>query len=141
LAAAAWAACGWPSASTAPSNGACAAGVALAHRPVLDSKELAALHVLLPLREFRCAEGDAAGGLAELVAAEAALGAQVSINAPELARLQAVIGLCAPLASKREQAEEFASRARRAFAAQPRVSPYYLLPLKRLEQQLRTKSI
>jgi hypothetical protein len=90
---------------------------------------------------FRCAEGDAAGGLAELVAAEAALGAQVSINAPELARLQAVIGLCAPLASKREQAEEFASRARRAVAAQPRVSPYYLLPLKRLEQQLRTKSI
>ena len=72
---------------------------------------------------------------------EEALGQHASPNSPVLARLRAVAGLCALASGNRKQAEKFAAQAKHAFVAQPRVSPYYKEPLKRLEKQLGTKSI
>ncbi len=80
-------------------------------------------------------------GLVHLLRAERALSPNTSPNSPLLARLRAVAGNCALASGNRKQAEEFAAKAKRAFTAQPRVSPYYKEPLKRLEQQLGTKTI
>ncbi len=91
--------------------------------------------------ELACAAGQRVVGLSHLVMAEEALSRQISPNSPELARVRAVTGLCALSLGNRKQAEELASQARRAFIAQPRVSPYFKEPLGRLERQLGTKSI
>jgi hypothetical protein len=48
---------------------------------------------------------------------------------------------CALSLGNRKQAAELAAQAERAFIAQPRVSPYFKEPLKRLEQQLGSKAI
>jgi hypothetical protein len=69
------------------------------------------------------------------------LSRHASSNSPILARLRAVTGLCALSLGNRKQAEAYAEQARRAFTAQPRVSPYYKEPLRRLEQKLGTKAI
>jgi hypothetical protein len=61
-------------------------------------------------------------------------------NHPWLARTRAVAGLCLLAQGKRKLAEELADASRRAFIAQPNVSPYFKEPLKRLENQLGRKS-
>ena len=91
--------------------------------------------------ELACAAGQRSLGLSHLVMAEEALSRHISPNSPELARVRAVTGLCALSLGNRKQAEELASQARRAFIAQPRVSPYFKEPLRRLEQRLSSKAI
>ena len=91
--------------------------------------------------ELMCTASRHEIGLVHLLKAEHALSPHTSPNSPLLARLRAVTGLCALALGNRKQAEEFAAQAKRAFTAQPRVSPYFKEPLKRLEQQLGTKSI
>jgi hypothetical protein len=91
--------------------------------------------------ELMCAANRHDIGLVHLLRAERALSPNTSPNSPLLARLRAVAGNCALASGNRKQAEEFAAQAKRAFQAQPRVSPYFKEPLKRLEQQLGTKSI
>jgi hypothetical protein len=53
--------------------------------------------------------------------------------------LRAVAGLCALSLGDRKRAEEFANEARRAFDAQPNVSPYFKESLTLLEKQLNPK--
>jgi hypothetical protein len=65
----------------------------------------------------------------------------ISPNHPWVARARAVAGLCALALGNRKEAETFASEARRAFVAQPNVSPYFKEPLKRLDKQLGVKAI
>ena len=91
--------------------------------------------------ELMCTSNRHDIGLVHLLKAEHALSPHTSPNSPLLARLRAVAGVCAIASGNRKQAEEFAAQAKRAFTAQPRVSPYFIEPLKRLEQQLGTKSI
>lgn len=91
--------------------------------------------------ELMCELGQPSAGLAHLLRVENILDRHASPNSPVLARLRAVISLCALSLGNRKQAEYFAEQARRAFVAQPRVSPYYKEPLKRLEQKLGTKAI
>jgi eukaryotic-like serine/threonine-protein kinase len=90
--------------------------------------------------ELMCATDERARGLALLTKRVKIVGDHQSPNGPELARNRSVAGLCALSLGNRKLAEEFAAQARRAFTAQPRVSPYYKEPLKRLEQQLGTKA-
>jgi hypothetical protein len=80
-------------------------------------------------------------GFVHLLKAEHALSPHTSPNSPVLARLRAVAGICALASGNRKQAEEFAAQAKRSFRAQPRVSPYFKEPLRRLEQQLGLKAI
>ena len=61
-----------------------------------------------------------------------------SPNAPQLARLRAIAGLCALAIGERKRAEEMAALSRRTFEAQPGVSPYFKKPLAQLEEQLAT---
>ena len=91
--------------------------------------------------ELMCAANRHDIGLVHLLRAERAFSPHTSPNSPLLARLRAVAGNCALASGKRKQAEEFAAQAKRAFTAQPRVSPYFKEPLKRLEQQLGTNAI
>jgi tetratricopeptide (TPR) repeat protein len=91
--------------------------------------------------ELKCAMDQPSIGLPHLLSAEDALSRSASPHSPELARLRAVAGSCALALGRRKQAEEFAAQAKLAFTAQPRVSPYFKEPLKRLEQQLGLKSI
>jgi hypothetical protein len=91
--------------------------------------------------EVWCAAGESSRGLALLITAEQALSRVSSPNSPALARLRAAAGLCALAAGNRRQAEEFATQAKRAFQAQPRVSPYFKQALVRLERQLGAKPI
>jgi eukaryotic-like serine/threonine-protein kinase len=91
--------------------------------------------------ELMCAANRHDIGLFHLLRAEEALSPHTSPTSPLLARLRAVAGNCALASGNRKKAEEFAAQAKRAFTAQPRVSPYFKEPLKRLEQQLGTKSI
>jgi hypothetical protein len=90
---------------------------------------------------FLCAAGDARIGLSHLVTAQEALSRHVSPHSPELARLRAMTGLCALSLGHRREAEMLSEQARHAFDAQPRVSPYFKEPLRRLQQQLGGKSI
>jgi tetratricopeptide (TPR) repeat protein len=91
--------------------------------------------------EIRCASGDRSGGLADLTRSIRSQSEVSSPNHPWVARARAVAGLCALALGNRKEAEAFASEAKRAFVAQPRVSPYFKEPLKRLEQQLGSKAI
>ena len=86
--------------------------------------------------EIRCASGDHTSGLVDLARSIRSQSAVNSPNHPWVARARAVAGLCALALGNRKEAETFASEARRAFVAQPRVSPYFKEPLKRLEKQL-----
>ncbi|WP_280151151.1 serine/threonine-protein kinase [Piscinibacter sp. XHJ-5] len=54
----------------------------------------------------------------------------------EVAQLRAITGLCAIDAGERGRAGELAELARQAFIEQPGVSPYYKVPLRRLEKRL-----
>lgn len=90
--------------------------------------------------EALCAAGEQSEGLSILN--------QLSIDtermgyvpqAPWLARLEAVIGLCAKGAGDRRMALASAARARAALTAQPDVSPYYKAPLVKLERALGLK--
>ena len=97
--------------------------------------------VLQDRGELRCASGDHTSGLVDLTRSIRSQSAVSSPNHPWVARARAVAGLCALALGNRKEAEAFASEARRAFVAQPRVSPYFEEPLKRLEQQLGSKAI
>ena len=87
-----------------------------------------------------CGERQPIAGLPHLLTASEVLSPGRSPSSPHVARIHAVAGLCALSLGNRKQAEDLAALARRAFIAQPRVSPYFKEPLKRLEQQLGTKS-
>ena len=89
--------------------------------------------------EIGCASGDHKAGLADLTRSLSSQSAVSSPNKPWLARLRAVAGLCALSLGDRKRAEEFANEARRAFSAQPNVSPYFKKPLILLEKQLNPK--
>jgi tetratricopeptide (TPR) repeat protein len=91
--------------------------------------------------EIRCASGDHAAGLTDLTRSIRSQSAVISPNHPWVARARAVAGLCALALGNRKEAETFASEARRAFVAQPNVSPYFKEPLKRLDKQLGVKAI
>ena len=91
--------------------------------------------------EIMCAAGEHRVGLAHLLTVEGLIRRSASPNSPELARLRSAAGLCALSLGNLKQAEEFAAQARRAFSAQPSVSPYYKEPLRRLELKLGTKAI
>jgi serine/threonine-protein kinase len=91
--------------------------------------------------EIRCASGDRSGGLEDLTRSIRSQGAVSSPNHPWVARARAVAGLCALEQGNRKQAQELAHEARRAFVAQPNVSPYFKEPLKRLDKQLGVKAI
>jgi serine/threonine protein kinase len=91
--------------------------------------------------EVWCAAGDPKRGLTHMLTAEEAMRRVSGPNNPALARLRTVAAICALEAGDRVRAEILAIQARRAYEEQPRVSPYFKEPLKRLEQKLRTKSI
>jgi tetratricopeptide (TPR) repeat protein len=89
--------------------------------------------------EIGCASGDHHAGLADLTRSLSSQSAVSGPNKPWLARLRAVAGLCALSLGDRKRAEEFANEARRAFDAQPNVSPYFKESLTLLEKQLNPK--
>ena len=91
--------------------------------------------------EIRCVSGEHKEGLADLMRSIESQSAISGPNDPWIARLRAVAGLCALWVGSRKQAEALAVEARRAFVAQPGVSPYFKEPLYRLEQLLRPKAI
>jgi serine/threonine-protein kinase len=87
--------------------------------------------------EALCGEGRSDEGLRQgeqLLAAEESQ--DFVAHAPRLARLRAVVGLCAWRRGDRALAQGLAAQARAAFTAQPEVSPYYKAPLVRLERAL-----
>jgi hypothetical protein len=89
------------------------------------------------LGETLCALGRRSEGLA-LLQQQVTAGEQNGDypNAPWLARLRAVTGICALQANDRTTATKYATLARAAFIAQPGVSPYYKAPLFKLELAL-----
>src|SRR5688572_12007193 len=89
--------------------------------------------------EVRCASGEFVAGLFDLSTSIHALAASTGPNHPWLARTRAVTGLCALAHGKRTMAAELADASRKAFAAQPNVSPYFKEPLRHLERQLARK--
>jgi tetratricopeptide (TPR) repeat protein len=91
--------------------------------------------------EVLCASGDPTHGLELMLSAIAITGKSFGQNHPDLAKMRADAGLCALRMGDRPQAEELAALARRAFQAQPNVSPWFKEPLKRLDKQLGIKSI
>ncbi|MBL0148571.1 MAG: hypothetical protein IPP87_07495 [Ideonella sp.] len=89
------------------------------------------------LGETLCQVGQSKDGLALLDLALAAAEQNGDHpNAPWLARLRAVKGLCTAAAGDRATALRNAAQARAAFTAQPGVSPYYKAPLFKLERAL-----
>ena len=88
--------------------------------------------------EIRCTAGDHIRGLADLTRSIRSQSEVSSPNHPWVARARAVAGLCALALGNTKEAEAFASEARRAFVAQPNVSPYFKKPLAQLEEQLAT---
>lgn len=93
------------------------------------------------LGQLDCAAGDAKSGLSHLATAEQALSAHSTPNGPMLARIRAVIGLCALSNGNRKLAEQMTTQARSAFHEQPRVGPWFKEPLQRLDARLGTKTI
>jgi hypothetical protein len=91
--------------------------------------------------EILCASGDPTHGLELMLGSIAIVSRSVGQNHPDLAKMRADAGLCALSIGARPRAEEMADLARRAFQAQPNVSPWFKEPLKRLEKQLGIKSI
>ena len=89
--------------------------------------------------EVRCASGEYVSGLFDLSTSIHALVASTGPDHPWLARTRAVAGLCALAHGKRTMAAELADASRKAFAAQPNVSPYFKEPLRHLERQLARK--
>jgi tetratricopeptide (TPR) repeat protein len=87
--------------------------------------------------ELLCAVGREAEGLPMLrkwLAEDEA--SEIHPNAPWLARLRAITGLCALRTGDRRSAVESASLARAAFKAQPEVAEFYKAPLLRLQRAL-----
>ncbi|MEO8508195.1 MAG: protein kinase, partial [Betaproteobacteria bacterium] len=62
--------------------------------------------------------------------------AKVYEHSPNLAHLRSLAGLCALATGRRDTAVALADLSRRAFLAQPGVSPYYKAPLQKLELAL-----
>jgi len=92
--------------------------------------------------EALCSAGERVEGLIVLkdrVAAVERAGAHA--HAPRLARLRAVLGICALGNGDHRLALLEARRARAAFTAQPEVSPYYKVPLIKLEAALGIKTV
>jgi hypothetical protein len=86
--------------------------------------------------EALCAAGNAREGMALLDAQARAAAGWRYPSSPEIAREQAVRGLCALAAGDARGAADFARRARTTFAGQPGVSPALKRPLERLEGRL-----
>jgi len=86
--------------------------------------------------EVLCATGTLDQGLAILEDVLTDRVRQRHPDDPRLAELRAKTGLCALAAGDRDTAARLATQARLAFTHQPDVSPYYRLPLQRLERQL-----
>jgi serine/threonine protein kinase/tetratricopeptide (TPR) repeat protein len=86
--------------------------------------------------ELMCASGQQRVGLEYLRLAEEFFIRFRSPNAPQLAQLRSVAGLCALSIGETQRAEEMAALARHAFDVQPAVSPYFKKPLAELEEKL-----
>jgi serine/threonine-protein kinase len=86
--------------------------------------------------EVRCAQGRHEDGLALLLRAIRLREGGVSASDPTLARWRSVAGACEWARGQRQAARAYAAQARAAFTAQPGVSPYFKVPLARLEQLL-----
>jgi tetratricopeptide (TPR) repeat protein len=89
--------------------------------------------------EVLCAAGRGAEGLPVILASIRSISARVSDKHPGLARIHAAAGLCALSLGDVAQATTLAEQARRAFIAQPEVSPYFKAPLAKLERALQTR--
>ena len=106
-------------------------------RPRQDRALLAAGTAPAGLRgEALCQLGRSGEGVALLQAYLDSISPDRYEHAPQVARLRAVMGLCALQAGHRGLARSLAAQARASFAAQPGVSAYYQAPLLRLEQRL-----
>ena len=86
--------------------------------------------------EAQCATGRAGEGFVLVQAGLATYQSNLFANNPYLARARSVAALCALASGQRSVAIGLAATARRAFAAQPHVSPYFKAPLQRFEQAL-----
>ncbi len=87
--------------------------------------------------EALCAGARAAEGLVLLRGVEAGLATVPHHpHAPQVARLRAVLGLCALRQGQVQEARALAAHARAAFTAEPAVSPYYSAPWQALERTL-----
>ncbi|MDO9075300.1 MAG: protein kinase [Rubrivivax sp.] len=90
--------------------------------------------------EALCLGAGAADGHAALRRVHAGLDAVPHHpHAPQVARLRAVLGLCALRLGLREEAGALSGQARAAFAAEPAVSPYYKVPWIALERALQQR--
>jgi eukaryotic-like serine/threonine-protein kinase len=86
--------------------------------------------------EILCAAGHRKEGVALLEASMKLHQEDDSPNHPDLARIQAVSGLCVLAQGQRGRANELASASRTAFAEQPGVSAYFRQPLAKLDRML-----
>ena len=99
-----------------------------------DAEPLFAEHALRGA--ILCAAGRASEGLPIMLVSIRSVSSRVGDQHPALARTRATAGLCALSLGDAALAERLADQARRAFTAQPKVSPYYKAPLAKLEQAL-----
>jgi len=90
--------------------------------------------------EALCALGKAREGLTLIEAFIRGHSATTYAHNPSLARVRAMAGLCALKLGTRGRAVEYARLAHEAFTDQPNTSPYYRLPLQRLDEQLSAES-
>ncbi|HEY1092004.1 MAG TPA: protein kinase, partial [Burkholderiaceae bacterium] len=106
-------------------------------RPKQNRTLIAAATAPAGLRgEAWCLIGRSREGLAMLETYLDSLSPDRYEHAPQVARLRAVMGLCALQAGRPSLARALSVQARAAFTAQPGVSAYYKAPLLRLEQAL-----
>jgi len=88
----------------------------------------------------RCTVGQAREALPLMELFTSQIAETSYVHSPELAQLRAWTGLCALKAGNRRRAAELAAQAKTAFVEQPEVSPYYKVPLLKLERALSVRS-
>jgi hypothetical protein len=93
------------------------------------------------LGEALCQDNHAKEGLALLKMTQSELGKSNTYPySPDYGRVWGDLGLCTLAAGDRTAAQNYAGNARKVFAIQPGVSPYYKKPLQKLEHQLGMRS-
>ena len=92
--------------------------------------------VLVTRGRALCRLGKTGEGLPLLEEVIAPLAGKSYEHSPSLAHLRSIAGQCALAAGRRDTAVALAQLSRRAFVAQPGVSPYYKAPLQQLESAL-----
>jgi serine/threonine protein kinase/tetratricopeptide (TPR) repeat protein len=117
------------------------------HRPAPDRTQDLLIYTLWPAgfdglqAIVDCGTGRADAGYDALTALIDTHQRRLSSNNPTLAYLRSQAGLCALQAGKLARARELQADARRAFTAQPAVSPFFKKPLIELEGRLARRQL